>query len=240
LGRASAAHAAPDSRNNEEHDAMIRDPGATNRRFVLILGGARSGKSSYAESLATRIAHGRTVVYLATAEPGDDELRARIAAHRAGRPSGWLTIEAPRDPAGALLAGQALSTASVVLVDCATVLVSNLLLAEHPSEHGAAEVDMGAAERRVRAAIESLLGAYRTGSASLIVVSNEVGMGVVPPYPLGRAYRDMLGRVNARLAAEADTVLLMVAGLPVELKSLAGEWERSLSRQLGSESEPSL
>lgn len=202
-------------------------------QLILVLGGARSGKSAYAEELAGRLAGGRPVVYLATATASDDEMRERIARHRAARPQAWATIEAPTDPAGALRgAAEAWSGAGTVLLDCITLLVSNVLLQGECGEFDEATFEAESAERRVMATIEALLAIHREGTASLVLVSNEVGMGLVPPYPLGRVYRDVLGRVNAWLAREADTVLLMVAGLPIELKALASAWEAQASERL--------
>lgn len=206
-----------------------RDSQAYGKRLTLILGGARSGKSSYAEQLAPRLAHDRPVIYVATAQARDDEMRARIAQHQAARPAAWTTRETPLDVASALAATPAASTAGVVLLDCVTLWVSNLLLAASSES----EPDVVGAERRVWRDVDALLALYRSAAWSLVLVSNEVGMGVVPPYPLGRAYRDLLGKVNARLAAEADAVVLLVAGLPIELKALTTAWERDAAQRLG-------
>ena len=218
---------------------------ASVKRLIVILGGARSGKSRYAEELAVRLAGDEPVIYIATATPSDDEMRARIAAHQAARPAHWRTLEAPRDPAGALRAELDRNPAQptrVLLLDCLTLLAANLLMdgippgdeeeagrALDPLDHFGLE-ETQAAEARVMRALDDLLAVYHAGNASLIVVSNEVGMGIVPAYPAGRAYRDILGRANARLAAEADAALLMVAGLPVELKALAAAWNAQLSQ----------
>lgn len=207
-------------------------------RMILLLGGARSGKSAYAETLAAELAGGAPVLYIATASASDDEMRERIARHRASRAQHWITIEEPTAPAATLRA----STAHVALVDCVTLLVANLLAAdvrydeamdETMDEANAATAEAAAAEARIDLAISDLLDAWRAGANTLILVSNEVGMGLVPPYPLGRIYRDCLGRVNARLAAAADTVLLMVAGLPIELKALAAAWQREAASRFG-------
>ena len=199
-------------------------------RLILLLGGARSGKSAYAEQLAGKLAGDASVLYIATATPSDDEMRQRITRHQASRPPHWHTIEEPKNPADALQA----SAAPVALLDCMTLLVANLMLdGDHGSALDEASLDADAAQAEVDAAITRLLDVWRAGSATLIVVSNEVGMGLVPPYPLGRVYRAILGRVNARLAATADTVLLMVAGLPIELKMLAAAWEREATQRLG-------
>jgi adenosylcobinamide kinase/adenosylcobinamide-phosphate guanylyltransferase len=174
------------------------------KELIFIIGGARSGKSTHALRLAA--ASGADVLFLATAEPGDGEMTAKIARHQAERPAHWRTLEAPRAPAAALAQVPA---ASVVLLDCMTLWVSNLLLAEDASwEAAAAELD-------------ALLAWYRTGAARLIVVSNEVGLGLVPADPISRKYREWLGWFNQRLAAEADRVYLLVAGLAVDVKRLA-------------------
>lgn len=209
---------------------------ADGRRLVLVLGGARSGKSRYGERLARALARGRPVLYLATAEAGDAEMRARIARHRAARPAGWLTIEEPLDPAHALAEHPASREAGAVLLDCVTLLTANHLPRALPDDAPAeAEPDPAAdaAEQALWRAVEGLLAAYRRGTWSLVLVSNEVGMGLVPPYPLGRAYRDLLGRVNARLARASDAVVLLVAGLPLELKALSAGWEREAASRLG-------
>lgn len=179
------------------------------KELVLILGGARSGKSTYAEKLALELG-GPDVLYIATAQAFDEEMRARIAAHRAARPQGWRTLEAPSLLAASL--AEAAGPARVVLLDCLTLLASNavLTLGEEPSAQ--------AAEAAVDAEISALLAACRESNATWIVVSNEVGLGLVPPYPLGRAYRDALGRANQRLAEAVDRVLFMVAGLPLTVK----------------------
>jgi adenosylcobinamide kinase/adenosylcobinamide-phosphate guanylyltransferase len=179
-------------------------------RLTLILGGARSGKSRYAEQAALQ--NGGRVLYVATAQPGDDEMVARIAAHRAARPSGWDTLEAPRR-AGPAIRGWP-GQPDVILLDCVTLLASNVLL-------GLGETaDQGAAEGALNAEIDGLLDAFQARPAHWLVISNEVGLGLVPPYPLGRVYRDALGRANQRLAAAADEVLFMVAGLPLVVKSV--------------------
>jgi len=192
------------------------------RRLILILGGARSGKSAYAEALAASVARARAVLYVATATASDEEMRERIVAHQASRPPRWRTLEAPLDPAGALERELAQSPAPVALLDCITLLAANQLLDGAPHE---GEVDAAAGAARLDHAIDALLALYERSQFTLIAVSNEVGMGVVPPYPLGRAYRDILGRANTRLARAADATLLMIAGIPVEISALSGAWE---------------
>ena len=160
-----------------------------------MLGGARSGKSHYAEALITRLTP--PWVYVATAQAFDDEMRARIAEHRARRAAGWRTFEAPLALADALRdAGDA-----PVLVDCLTLWLSNLLLAD---------ADLDAAE----ATLDAALGR----AAPTVLVSNEVGLGIVPDNALARRFRDRAGRLHQRLAARADRVALTVAGLPLFVK----------------------
>ncbi|MBE2239051.1 MAG: bifunctional adenosylcobinamide kinase/adenosylcobinamide-phosphate guanylyltransferase [Caldilineaceae bacterium] len=179
------------------------------RQLTLILGGARSGKSTYAEQQAA--AAGGGVLYVATAEAWDEEMRQRIAAHRSQRPPAWRTLEAPRRLGDAIAAALTLD-AACVLVDCITLLASNVILAlpDGSDEH--------AASAALDAELDRLLAVYQQSSAAWYIVSNEVGLGIVPAYPLGRVYRDALGRANQRLAAAADRVLLMVAGLPMTVK----------------------
>lgn len=179
-------------------------------RLVLVLGGVRSGKSRFAQELAQRLG-GEDVLFVATAEAGDAEMSRRIDHHRRSRPAAWKTLEQPRETGRALLELE--DSPPVILVDCLTLLVSNLLL----QSDGDAET----AERRVSAEIEALIAAARQRSATMIIVSGEVGQGLVPESPLGRMFRDLLGWANQSLAAEAEATYLMVAGLAVEVKSLA-------------------
>ena len=177
-------------------------------RLILLLGGARSGKSRYAETWAQE--HGRRVLFVATAQAFDDEMRQRIARHRADRPASWTTIEAPRQTGAAIRS--ALTNQDTVLVDCITLLASNVLLALPE------DATQDEANRAILAEIDALLAVRASSSATWLVVSNEVGMGVVPPTRLGRFYRDALGYANQRLAQSADEVVLLVAGLPWRLK----------------------
>jgi adenosylcobinamide kinase/adenosylcobinamide-phosphate guanylyltransferase len=176
-------------------------------RILFVLGGARSGKSRYAQARAAEAAGpGRPVAFLATAEGLDPEMRERIRRHRQDRPSGWLTLEAPREPARAL---EGLGPeAGAVLVDCLTLLISNLQLAAPGA----------GAEQAVLDEIRRLLAAARAAAVPVILVSNEVGQGVVPASPLGRAFRDIAGRAHQLVAAEADEVVFLTAGLPQRLK----------------------
>jgi adenosylcobinamide kinase / adenosylcobinamide-phosphate guanylyltransferase len=196
-------------------------------RLILILGGARSGKSVFAERLA--VSSGRTVAFIATATAGDDEMRARIARHRASRPREWHTIEEPLDLARAVR--QAYKLADVLLLDCVTLWLGNMV-SQEPGQRESG--DKGIEELCITSnlfdelslkQVEALLAVVQSAepNKTLIVVSNEVGLGVVPAYPLGRVYRDTLGYVNQRLAQAADRVYLMVAGLAVDIKRLHEE-----------------
>ena len=179
-------------------------------RLTLILGGARSGKSSYAQQMAQQ--HAGPVIYLATAQALDLEMEHRIETHRLDRPKDWITLEAPRGIAAALQ--QQPAVAGVVLLDCLTLLVTNLVMAAAPDED---HPDEKAALQAVKDELAQLMPAIRASKSDWIVVSNEVGLGLVPPYPLGRLYRDLLGRANQELAAVADEVFWMVAGIPVPI-----------------------
>ena len=182
--------------------------------LILILGGARAGKSAFAERLVAD--YGPHVLYVATAEIKDDEMRARVQTHRARRPPTWTTLESPIGVGPALMGAR--SAADAVLVDCITLLVTNLVLAYSGEDEMVDAAAEEAADASVSAEIEALLKAQAQLGLPMVLVSNEVGLGLVPPYPLGRLYRDVLGRANQRLAAAADRVYLVVAGLPMTLK----------------------
>jgi adenosylcobinamide kinase/adenosylcobinamide-phosphate guanylyltransferase len=178
------------------------------KRLIFLLGGARSGKSRYAETWGRE--HGQKVLFVATAQALDDEMHAKIAHHKEQRPIHWTTLEAPLDVGASIL--QTLGDQDTVIVDCLTLLSANALLTL-PDDCSQDE-----ANQQVLAEAEGLLKAYARSSATWLIVSNEVGMGVVPPTRLGRLYRDALGTANQRVAQAADEVLLFVAGLPWKLK----------------------
>jgi adenosylcobinamide kinase/adenosylcobinamide-phosphate guanylyltransferase len=172
----------------------------------LVLGGVRSGKSRYAQSLAERMDR---VAFIATAERRDDEeMRVKIERHRAERPSGWTTIEEPLDLHAAIQSAG--GNCDAVVVDCLTLFAANLLEA-----HGENEI-------KLHRQVDDLCEVLRSVPCTVILVSNEVGSGVVPAYASGRRFRDLVGEINQRVATIADTVLLMVAGLPLALKGSAG------------------
>ena len=176
------------------------------KQMIFILGGARSGKSAFAERLAQQ---GERVLFVATAQALDNDMERRIAAHRARRPPEWTTLEEPYDLVSALPAS--LEGHDTCLLDCLTLWVSNLLLAHEGDPN---------AEAGIIDEVHRLLEVYEGSPATWILVSNEVGLGIVPPTALGSRYRDALGRVNQAVASRADKVYLMVAGLALELKSL--------------------
>lgn len=165
---------------------------------TLVIGGARSGKSAYAENLVAALP--QPWIYVATAQAFDAEMARRIAEHRERRGSGWTTIETPIELAARLVSADIL--ARPVLVDCLTLWVSNLMHAE----------------RNVSEACDALCDALSKRRADTVLVSNEVGLGIVPDNALARAFRDEAGRVNQRVAAAAQRVVFMVAGLPMVVK----------------------
>jgi len=175
----------------------MADPVAHQGTLTFLIGGARSGKSGHAETLVT--AHPAPWAYIATAEAYDDEMRERIALHRSRRGEGWTTIDAPLDLAGAV---EALPDGRPLLVDCLTLWLTNHMLAEH---------DVEAECRRLADVLSRPRGPW-------FVVSNEVGQGIVPDNALARRFRDAAGRLNQQVAGVAETVLLMVAGLPLKVK----------------------
>lgn len=185
-------------------------------RIVLVTGGARSGKSAFAERFAA--ARGSRVLYVATAEALDEEMEDRIALHRARRPTGWSTREAPLDLIGVL--GD-VRDVDVVLVDCLSVFVSNRLLGLGDEGAESWREDVRRLDGELVEEMGRLAELARDATWDLVAVTNEVGLGIVPPTALGRAFRDLLGRVNAAIAERADAVYLAVAGLAVELKQTA-------------------
>jgi adenosylcobinamide kinase / adenosylcobinamide-phosphate guanylyltransferase len=211
---------------NQEQSLASSEQTVTSR-LIVILGGARSGKSAFAERLAA--SRGQSVAFIATATAGDDEMRERIARHRASRPKGWHTLEEPLDLAGAVR--RAAGLADVLLLDCVTLWLGNVLAHEsgqrEKDEEGEVEFHTtgGLFDEGALKECEILLSVVKSlaPNKTLIVVTNEVGLGIVPAYPLGRLYRDTLGYINQRLAQAAERVYLMVAGIAVDIKRLHEE-----------------
>lgn len=187
----------------ESTDRVAARPG----ELVLVLGGARSGKSTTAERLAR---DGERVLFIATAEALDEAMQRRIAAHRRHRPEHWDTLEEPIRVTRAVR--PLVDRYDTFVLDCLTLWVSNLLLEDEEASD---------AECAVLEAVRRLLDLIDAAGGRWILVSNEVGQGIVPASPLGREYRDVLGRVNQLVASRSDRAYLMVAGLALELKSVA-------------------
>ena len=217
-------------------------------RLILVTGGARSGKSTYAERLAAQLAEprGGRVTYIATSQTYDEEMTQRVSAHQASRPETWTTVECPVEVAAAVRAAAAADggrgagaagsagAPPVILLDCVTLWVTNLLFSggafggsEPPEDGYNYDKDLlpadeeRAAAARVTAAVTDLLAAVAETGVTLVAVTNEVGLGVVPEYPLARLYRDQLGWANQRLARDADGLYLLVSGYPLDVKALA-------------------
>lgn len=176
--------------------------------ITLILGGARSGKSSYAQSLAQE--SGKSVTFVATAQALDDEMSARIQKHRAERPPDWETLETPFN----LVACVKQIRSNVVILDCITLLLTNLMMQFVKDDL----VDEAMFMAAVRKEIDEFVDALHEREQNWLIISNEVGLGLVPPYQMGRVYRDAIGWANQRLAREANKVIFMVAGIPMEVK----------------------
>ena len=186
-----------------------------------MLGGARSGKSTYAEKRASEIG-GEDVLYVATSEIRDEEMRERVEKHREQRPSTWRTIEAPTDVAKAIRKANP-AEAKVILLDCLTLLATNQLLkAAGPENDVFDEPSSDPFDKQIEQdlvrEVQDLIKLANEWDAEFLIVSNEIGLGIVPAYALGRAYRDILGRANQILAEYADEVLFMVAGIPMKVK----------------------
>ncbi len=178
--------------------------------ITLVCGGARSGKSSFAEKIACHRG-GMDVIYLATAEAGDKEMAERIKKHKQSRPQEWETKEESLQVSKVL---SEINPHKVILLDCITVLVSNLLLQGEVDE----KMDKEDIEARIMKEMEEIITVVKRKKLEIIIVTNEVGMGLVPDNELGRLYRDIAGRVNKYLATNADEVYITFAGLPIEIK----------------------
>lgn len=188
--------------------------------IIMVTGGARSGKSSFAESWCMKHSDSGSGLYIATAQAFDEEMEERIQLHRDQREESgfkWTTLEEPLHlPELLSTSNQAGSSSPVVLVDCLTLWLSNVLLND---EEGDASEKESRTESRTESSIRQLVEAVSGYSGQLVLVTNEVGSGIVPEYKLGRQYRDLAGRLNRSIAAIADQVFLVTAGIPIELKS---------------------
>lgn len=179
-------------------------------KIILVTGGARSGKSAFAESYAAALP-GRHA-YVATARIFDEEMAQRIAIHRKRRPSSWQTWEIPQDLPETM--ERLCQSSDVVLVDCLTLYFSNYLFA-HDGEEDEAVIDGALAE------LQAVLAAFRQAGVTAVLVTNELGCGIVPMEHVSRLYRDLMGKINQAAAAEADEVYLSVCGITTELKHQA-------------------
>lgn len=181
------------------------------KSFILILGGARSGKSRLAQNIAAKL--GKKVLFVATGEPLDEEMTSRIEEHKRTRSKDWQTLEI------GIKVGQRLKEqiddAEVVLLDCLTLLISNVILSEVKN---LGKINFAEAEKHVMAEMKDLIECIGEYKGNFIVVSNEVGLGLVPESKLGRIYRDLLGKANQLLAQHASEVYFMAAGIPVKIK----------------------
>jgi adenosylcobinamide kinase / adenosylcobinamide-phosphate guanylyltransferase len=174
------------------------------KRIIFILGGARSGKSTYAQKLASEMSE--KVLFIATGEARDEEMKKRIANHRRQRPETWQTLECPSGIASKL---KQIKNRDLILIDCITLLVANIM--------GDAR-SFGVAEKKAIRELEELAEAMKVSQNSFVIVSNEVGLGIVPDNLMAREYRDLLGKANQMLAACATEVYFMVAGIPLKVK----------------------
>jgi len=182
--------------------------------LIMVTGGARSGKSQFAESLAMKYG-GYSVLYIATSIPFDDEMKERVRRHKERRPKEWDTVEAYNGIRDIIRS----TDKKAVLLDCLTVMVSNLLLEIDMTWEEKNLEDVDRAEEKISAEVDGLITASKKNDKDVIIVTNEVGMGLVPKYKLGRIFRDISGRMNKKIAENADYVYFMVSGIPLEIKS---------------------
>ena len=182
------------------------------KRCVLIIGGAGSGKSHFAQELAPKL--GEPVLFVATAEAGDEEMRQRIEQHQRARAAAWSTLEVTTQVGSQI--EQKIGDAQVVIVDCITLLVNNIF--SQYSDQSGEQIDTPLIESKLMAEVSELIECINRVDASFLIVTNEVGLGLVPANRMGRLYRDLLAKANQMLAQAADEVYLMVAGLPLPIK----------------------
>lgn len=175
------------------------------KKIIFILGGARSGKSSFAQKLAEQ--HGKNVLFVATAQALDSEMKKRIEIHKKSRPQHWVTVEQPTKIDKVIYQYPQIDT---VIIDCITLLVSNVIL----NTRGTKTNDVKAVQKE----ISSLIKTMQTSSLLFILVSNEVGLGIVPESKLARTYRDILGKVNQQITSIADEVYFLISGIPLKIK----------------------
>jgi adenosylcobinamide kinase / adenosylcobinamide-phosphate guanylyltransferase len=182
------------------------------KKIVLLLGGARSGKSHYAQEMAKNMAE--RVLFVATAEAGDEDMRHRIENHQRSRPAAWRTLEATTGIGDRI--EDEIQDEQLVIVDCITLLINNIFC--HYDQKQFEVIEDSIIEKEVVAEVNELLKCIQKVDASFIIISNEVGLGIVPDNRMGRLYRDFLGRVNQMLAQAATEVYFMMAGIPLRVK----------------------
>lgn len=173
--------------------------------IIFILGGARSGKSLYATKIAKEAA--KRVLFVATANPIDKEMRLRIELHKRNRPSGWKTVEEPRDLITPIK--NLPKKFNLIIIDCLTLFISNLL-------------EEGYTDRGIENKVNIILKMLKRSNFTSVLVSNEVGLGIVPDNPLARRFRDLSGKINQRVASAANKVYFMTSGIAVEVKGVKG------------------
>lgn len=183
-------------------------------KLIVVTGGARSGKSSFAEQLAKDLNGG--ILYVATSIPFDEEMRYRVEMHRAQRPSEWETLEAYKDLNRSI--PTLLAEKKGVLLDCITIMISNLIFEKCTDDNNITKAQTIEIERYIDDEICKLLNVINNSEKTFILVTNEVGMGLVPEYPLGRIFRDVAGRENQKICKEAQEVYFCVSGIPMKIK----------------------
>jgi adenosylcobinamide kinase/adenosylcobinamide-phosphate guanylyltransferase len=182
--------------------------------FILVTGGSRSGKSTFAESMAKN--YKSDVLYIATSIPFDDEMKIRVKKHKMQRPFNWHTLEAYKDFDMHFKKDE--NKKAVVLIDCITLMISNIMFEENLDWENASENEITNIEKKIINELDKLLRGIKEKGATLIAVTNEVGMGIIPANKLSRIFGDIAGRVNQKLSKEASEVYFCVSGIPVKIK----------------------
>lgn len=187
--------------------------------MILVIGGARSGKSSFSEERASELQNklDTNVLYIATSIPFDEGMKDRVKKHRESRPSSWFTVEQYKT-FNTLKDTTEFKESNVILLDCITLMISNILL-EYPGDFDKISVaDIDSLEKNILKEVDEVISTCNIDNKEFIVVSNEVGLGLVPPYKLGSIFRDIAGRINQRIAKKSTEVYLLTAGIPLKIK----------------------
>ena len=183
-------------------------------KLILVTGGARSGKSTFAEGIAKECGH--NVLYVATSKPIDDEMKQRIAKHKAQRPSEWETLEEYKDLDFAI--SQHIQGKEAVLLDCITIMITNLMFDETYEWDSLTRDEVQEIENSIQHQIERLISLSKMSEVTFVIVTNELGLGIVPATALSRDFRDIAGRMNQLIARAADEVYFCVSGIPMKIK----------------------